>query len=121
MSSSKNNFKKDDVKEKSKYKLWVLYKPEFAKKFKSNPFTYFSYNTKSDGGLSALINLAEKRQNMYLLAVLYDNQSADKDNNEIKRWERGAAEKKKYESDQAVGFIKRKRPRIVMPTIKRVW
>lgn len=116
--SSKNNFTKDEVKQKSKYKLWILYKPEYAAKFGSNPFTYFSYHTKSDGGLAGLQALAEKRKGMFLLAVLYDNQSADRDNNEIQRWDGGSPLKP---VERMVGNLKRKRPRIYRPINKRTW
>lgn len=85
----KNNFKSEDAKQRSRYRLWVLYKPQYEKLFTENPFTYFGFNTKPDGGFGSLKKLAESRTHMFKMAILYDNHAADRDNNEIMRWEAG--------------------------------
>lgn len=120
MSVSKNNFGHEENKQRSKYKLWIMYKPEFKQRFKENPRTYFSFNTKTDGGYSSLVALAEKRSDMYLMAILYDNQCADKDKNELRRWSAGMPAKTR--SDKSVGALKKKRPNIYRPKlVKRTW
>lgn len=117
MSNSKNYFKSDEAKEKSKYKLWILYKSEYKEKFKGNPKTYYGFNTKSDGGLAGLINLAEDRKDMFNLAILYDNQAADREHSEVRRWENRQVQPKNIDRSA----LKRKRPRITRPVQKRTW
>jgi hypothetical protein len=81
-----NNFKTDEAKGKSRYKLWVNYKPEYAKDFPFNPYVYYSYYNKSERGLQKLRQLAENRSHMYILAIIYDNKPTDPNNAEIDRW-----------------------------------
>ena len=71
-SSSKNNFRNDDVKKEVKYKLWVVYKPEFASKYPNNPMTYYGYNKKAENGLKGLMRLAAAKKPEFKFARIYD-------------------------------------------------
>jgi len=82
MSKSKNNFTREDVKQQSQYKLWVCYKSEYLQG-KINPKqTYYSYNSKKDGGYANLLKLVEARKHMIRIAILFDN----KTNKELRRF-----------------------------------
>lgn len=83
MSRSKNNFKKPETKEKSKYKLWVCYNALGIKAGLPVKYTYYSFNTKKDGGLENLKALVIRRLNHISIAQLYDNQS----NIKIQEWD----------------------------------
>ena len=75
MSKSKNNFRKQENKERSKYKLWVLFKPGLGVSNLRNSFSYFGYNSDKDGGIARLLKLAERKKTIMKIAILYDNQT----------------------------------------------
>lgn len=76
MSKSKNNFSNPDIKEKSKYRLWVIYTESGMRKYNvPQKKQYFGFITKKDGGLSKLVDLFLAREQDIAKAIIYDNQT----------------------------------------------
>lgn len=73
--AGKNNFKNPDVCKAAWYKIWILYKPQFAEKYNRKTSTIYGYNNKRNHGLDNLIKLAGKKQNEADLIGLYDNKT----------------------------------------------
>jgi len=73
--SGHNNFADPNQKAKAKYKLWVLWKPEYAHLY---PRVYFSYTSHNKDGLNGLLILAHKRQDKADLMIIYDNQTGER-------------------------------------------
>lgn len=74
MSKGRNNFTNEKGKEKSKYKLWVVYDENsaIAKKIGKTQ-KYYGYMTKADFGLAKLQNLVKQRYAFIKVAIIYDN------------------------------------------------
>ncbi|MFN8436027.1 MAG: hypothetical protein U0V72_00195 [Cytophagales bacterium] len=83
--STKNNFTRDDVKEKARYKLWVKYLPQFVSAKLPQIKVYYSYDKPGDPefGYRKLLSMLYQRIHKIKLAILYDNHS----NKEIKRFD----------------------------------
>lgn len=74
MSKTRNNFTSEKGKEKSKYKLWVLYDENSAiAKNIGKTQKYYGYMTKPDKGLAKLQALVKERYAFIQKAIIYDN------------------------------------------------
>jgi hypothetical protein len=73
--AGKNNFKNPEVCKAACYKIWILYKPQFANKYNRKTSTIYGYNNKRNHGLDNLVKLAGKKQGEADLIALYDNKS----------------------------------------------
>jgi hypothetical protein len=79
---NKNNYKKDENKAKSHYKLWVSFKAEAMAahpEWKYQVQKYFSNNYKSaKEGYKDLVNrVVKKYENDYIVANMYDNHTGE--------------------------------------------
>ena len=78
--NSTNYFKNGEGKKKAHFKLWVVYKDEYASKYPSNPFTYYGFNKLKDNGFNALMKLALEKKSEYKIARIYNNISGEQIN-----------------------------------------
>lgn len=78
-SSSKSTyFKNGEGKKSAIYKLWVVFKDEYASKYPSNPFVYYGYNKLKENGMQALVKLAGSKRSEFKVARIYENKADGK-------------------------------------------
>ena len=78
MAKGMNDFSDPDVIRNAAYKLFIVFKPEFAIRYPRNPFVFFSQTTKRDKGLDRLYRLAQAKVKEANLMILYDNQTGER-------------------------------------------
>ena len=78
MAKGMNDFSDPDVIRNAAYKLFVVFKPEYASNYPKNPFVFFSQTTKRDNGLDRLFRLAHKKMAEANLMIIYDNQTGER-------------------------------------------
>jgi hypothetical protein len=83
MAKGLNNFSDPEIIRKAAYKLFVVFKPEFASKYPQNPFIFFSQRTARNNGLERLHRLAKEKKKEANLMIIYDNQTGEKYQNKI--------------------------------------
>lgn len=70
-------FKNGEGKKNAHFKLWVVWKDEYAYKYPSNPFVYYGYNKLKENGQQALMRLAASKRSEFKIARIYNNLSGE--------------------------------------------
>lgn len=77
MSENRNNFKEEENRKASPYKLWLLHQWNYVKPGeRDRTEVYFAFNTKPPHiALKKLIELIDKRKLMLEKAIIYNNKT----------------------------------------------
>lgn len=77
MAENKNNFKEEENRKTSPYKLWILHHWNYVKPGETDrTAVYFAFNTKTSyTALNFLIKLVENRKFKVEKAIIYNNQT----------------------------------------------
>jgi len=69
------NFKKPEVRQKSLYKIMVVFKASCAINYPKNPFYYYGYNSKPNFGIDKLEKLAKAKEKEADIITLINNET----------------------------------------------